>query len=190
MREENARCALSRLLIALDELRARLAPSKYPNLEISDEGHLWFNIDTSIGTIEVIALPFGFKGIEQPSILVSFPCKAEDVSQDFLDRLHQISNSNSNFKLFAGFSTEQEILDAYRQNKHPPLVCSQKFDDILEMKRRDVFFSYLGICISVVGETVSNVEQKTRKILLELEGKVGALPKEVKQLAPLVDVLE
>jgi hypothetical protein len=55
---------LSRLLIAFDELRARLEPSKYPSIEVSDEGHLYFTIDTSMGTIEVIAFPFGFKKVE------------------------------------------------------------------------------------------------------------------------------
>ena len=145
MEEEDAKCALSRLLIAFDELRARLAPSKYPNLEISDEGYLWFNVDTSIGTVEVIALPFGFKVIKHPSILVSLPCKAEDVNLDFLKKLHH------------------------------SLVYTQNFDEILEMKRHDVFFSYLGICFSVISKTVSEVEQAIREILLKLEGKVGVL---------------
>jgi hypothetical protein len=173
--EEDAECAFSRLLIAFDELRARLAPSKYPNLEISDEGHLWFNVETSVGTIEVIALPFGYKEIKHPSLLVSFPCKAEEVNLGFLSKLHQISNSFNGAKLFAGFSTDQKILDAYRQNRHPPLVCSGNFDEILEMKRQGVFFSYLGICFSVIGKTVSEVEQTIREILLKLEGKVGVL---------------
>jgi hypothetical protein len=165
---EDAACALARLLIAFDELRARLAPSKYPNIEISDEGHLCFTIDTSMGTIEVIALPFGFKEIEHPSILVSFPCKAEDVNLDFMNRLHQISNRVSGAKLFAGFSTDQEILDAYGKNEHPPLTCSQNFEEILEMKKPGVFFSYLGIHFSFLGKTVSEVERVIREILLKL----------------------
>jgi hypothetical protein len=177
VKNEDAGYALSRFLIALDELRARLAPSKYPNIEISDEGYLWFNIDTSMGTAEVLALPFGFKPIKPPSLLVSFPRKAEDINLDFLNKLRQISNSISEAKLFAGFSTNQKILAAYRQNKHPPLVCTQDFDEILEMKKRGVFFSYLGICFSVLDKSISEVEQTIRNILLKLEGKVGALPK-------------
>ncbi|MGD8507104.1 MAG: hypothetical protein PVF15_10635 [Candidatus Bathyarchaeota archaeon] len=174
--KEDTGCALSRFLIAFDELRARLAPSRYPNIEISDEGHLWFNVDTSIGAIEVIALPFGFEAIEHPSILVSLPSKAEDVSPDFLKELHRIYNSNRRFKLFAGYSTNQEILFAYRQNEHPPLVHARSFGEIVEMKQHDAFFSYLGICFSVVGEIVSEVEQLIREILLKLEEKASISP--------------
>lgn len=177
VKNEDAGYALSRFLIAFDELRARLAPSKYPNIEISDEGYLWFNIDTSIGTAEVLALPFGFKMIKPPSFLVSFPRKAEDANSDFLNKLCQISDTISEAKLFAGFSTNQEILAAYRQDKHPPLVYTQDFEEILEMKRRRVFFSYLGICFPILGKTISEVEQTIREILLKLEGKVGALPR-------------
>jgi len=162
---EGADHALSRFLIGLDELRARLAPSKYPNIEISDEGYLWFNIDNPIGTVEVLALPFGFKTIEHSSFLVSFPRKAEDVNPDFLNTLFQTSKNINEAKLFAGFSTNQEILAAYRQNKHPPLVCAQDFEEILEMKSRKVFFSYLGICFSVLGKTISEVERIIRNIL-------------------------
>lgn len=177
VREEDAECTLSRFLIACDELRARLAPSKYPNIEISDEGHLWFNIDTSVRTIEVIALPFGYKEIKHPSILVSLPCKAKDISLDFLNKLHQISHSVRGAKLFAGFSTSQEILDAYRQNKHPPLTCAQDFKEIQRIRKLGVFFSYLGICFGVTSKTVLEVEQAIREILLELKGKVGILSK-------------
>lgn len=162
--------ALSRFLIAIDELRARLAPTKYPNIEISDEGYLWFNIDTSIGTAEVLALPFGFRTIKTPSLLVSFPRKAEDVTLDTLNKLRQISESIDEAKLFAGFSTNQEILAVYRQDKHPPLICTQDFEEILEMKGRKVFFSYLGISVSVLGKTISDIEQAIRSILLRLEG--------------------
>jgi len=176
VKDEDAGRALSRFLIAFDELRARLAPSKYPNIEISDEGYFWFNIETSVGTAEVLALPFGFKTIKSSSLLVSFPRKAEDVKLDFLNKLHQISSSISEAKLFAGFSTNQKILAAYQQDKHPPLVFTQNFEETLEMKKRRIFFSYLGICFSVLGKTISETEQIIREILSNLEGKVDALP--------------
>lgn len=35
--KENFECALSRFLIAFEEFRAHLAPSRYPNIEINDE---------------------------------------------------------------------------------------------------------------------------------------------------------
>jgi len=168
MENEDADYDLSRFLVAFDELRARLAPSKYPNIEISDEGYLWFNIDTSIGTAEVLALPFGFKTIKSPSLLVSFPRKAENTRLDFLNKLYKISKGIREAKLLAGFSSNQEILEAYRQDKHPPLACTQNFEEILDMKRRKVFFSYLGICFSVLGKTTSQVEKTVKKILLKL----------------------
>lgn len=162
--EETREESLSRLLIAFDELRARLAPSKYPNIEISDEGHLYFTVDAPIGTIEVITFPFGFKKVEYPSLLVSFPGKAEDVSRDFLNRINKVSKTNKSFELFAGFSTDKEILDAYRRDRHPPLVCSKDFEEILKMKERGVFFSYLGICFSIRGKTIFEAEGMIRSI--------------------------
>jgi hypothetical protein len=152
----------------IDELRARLEPSKYPNIEVSDEGHLYFTIDASMGTIEVIAFSFGFKKVKYPSFLVSLPGKAKDVTSDFLNRLRQISSTRG-FELFAGFSTDKEILDAYGQGGHPPLVCTQDFKEILKMKREGVFFSYLGICFPVRGKTVLEVERMIRRVLSGLE---------------------
>ena len=58
--DDSERGVLTRFLIAIDELRARLNPRDYPNLEISDEGHLWFNVPSPIGTLEVLAFPVGF----------------------------------------------------------------------------------------------------------------------------------
>jgi len=167
--EETTGENLSRFLIALDELRARLAPAKYPNIEVSDEGHLYFTVEASVGTIEVIAFPFGFGKVEWPSFLVSFPGKAEEVSLDFLNRIYKISETNEDFELFAGFSTDGEILDAYRRDRHPPLVCTKNLEEILEMKKEGVFFSYLGICFPMRGKTVSEAEETIRIILSGLE---------------------
>lgn len=146
-----------------------MAPSKYPNLEISDEGQLCFNVENTKGTVEVTGFPFGFNDIMQPSILVSFPGKAEDVPLNFLNKLNKISNGTNKFKLFATFSTDQEILEAYRRDEHPPLTCSQNFKEILEMKKNGVFFSYLGVYFPVLNEPISKVEQTIRKILSKLE---------------------
>ena len=77
VKTEDSESALCRFLIALDELRARLS-LKYPNIEVTDEGYLWFNIDTSKGTVEILAFPFGFKELEGPSIAVSLPREAEE----------------------------------------------------------------------------------------------------------------
>lgn len=166
---ENKWHRLSRFLIAMDELRARLAPSKYPNLEISDEGNLWFNIDTSTGTAEVFAIPFGFELITSPSILVSFPRKAEKVNMRFLRRLDRISKNNKLAELFAGFSTKEETLDAYRKGHQPSLSCTRDLQKITQMKKQNVFFSYLGLHFPVIDQTVFEVESMIRNILVMLE---------------------
>lgn len=46
-----------------------------------------------------------------------------------------------------------------------------RLSEILEMKRKGAFFSYLGVFFSVVDETVSDIEHTIREILLKLEEK-------------------
>lgn len=170
--DEDAGPALERFLIAFDELRARLAPSKYPNIEVSDEGHLWFNVDSLVGVVEVLAFPFGFGGIEAPFFAVSLPRKAEDVDLGLLNRLMKIAGDNE-AQLFANqkTTTVDEILSAYSRNEHPPLGFTSDFDEILSMKVSGVFFSYLGVRFSVAHETVSEIEVKIRNIISRLEQK-------------------
>lgn len=160
---------LCRFLIALDELRARLAPSRYPNVEISDEGYLWFNLETSKGTVEILAFPFGFKEVKEPSIAVSLPRKEEDVDLKLLDKLCQIAESVTGSTTFAGFSTAEETLNAYRQNKHPPLTLLWSLNEMLEKKKKHAFFSYFGLSFSVVEKSISKVERVIRNIVLKLE---------------------
>jgi len=91
---------------------------------------------------------------------------------DFLNILYRISKSTKDFELFAGFSTDKEILDAYQQDRHPPLVCTKDFKEILRMKKETVFFSYLGICFPIRGKTVLEAEGIIESILSRL-GKSG-----------------
>jgi hypothetical protein len=166
---EDGEHGLCRFLIALDELRARLAPSRYPNIEISDEGYLWFNVETSRGTVEILAFPFGFKEIKEPSIAVSIPRKAEEVDPNLVNSLRQIAEGTTELKTFAGFSTSKETLNAYRHNKHPPLALIWSLNKLPEMKKKRLFFNYLGVGFSVVEKSVSETESLIRSILLKLE---------------------
>jgi len=149
----------------------RLAPNRYPNIEISDEGHLWFNIDTPVGTVEVLAFPFGCKEIEALSVAVSLPRKAEDLDQSLLNRLSRVSESMVGVRLFADktAATREEILSAYKRNEHPPLTFTSDVAEILRLKERGVFFSYLGIRFSVLRKTVSEVEHTIKDVLSSLE---------------------
>lgn len=165
VKTEDTEHALCRFLIALDELRARLAPSKYPNIEIADEGYFWFNVDTSKGTVEILAFPFGFKKLKRPSIAVSLPRKAEDAHLDFMKKLCQIADKITGAKAFAGFSTCDEILSAYRQNKHPPLALFWNLNKMLEMRKKGVFFSYIGVIFPVIEKSIFEVENTIRDIL-------------------------
>ncbi len=99
-----------RFLIGFDGLRARLAPHRYPNIEIPDEGCLWFNINTLIGTSEIIAIPFELGGLLAPSLLISFPREAKLVDKDFLNKLQQIKNKFNDVTLFAATFTASERL--------------------------------------------------------------------------------
>jgi hypothetical protein len=166
--EEDGESTLCRFLIALDELRARLAPGKYPNIEISDEGYLYFNVDTPEGPAEVLALPFGLRSSE-PALAVSFPRRAEEVEQAFLGKLHRVANEVPGAEVFAGFSPNEETLAAYKQNQHPPLTLAFEIEEMLKLKERGVFFSYLGIKLPVAGRKLREVERTIKEILSELE---------------------
>jgi len=170
---EDIPVALSRFLTAFEELRVRLAPLKYPNLEISDEGYLWFNIDASIGTVEVLAFPFGFEELKEPFIAVSTPSKAEDIKPNALERLLKTSNEVTEALLFANKSglSVLEILSAYKRDQHPALAFTSDFEEILSLKNKGAFFSYLGVRFRVSGKTVSEVEHMIRNIVSRLEGK-------------------
>lgn len=171
---ESVKYSLPRFLIGFEELRVRLAPSRYPNIEISDEGHLWFNIETSSGIVEILAFPFGFKEIAAPFILVSFPRKAEDADLNFLKKLSEISINIVGTQLLAErtATTKDEILSAYKRNRHPRLTFTSNFDEILQLKKRGVFFSYLGARFLVLGKTVSEVERTIRGIISSLDLRI------------------
>lgn len=168
---EDANPCLSRFPTAFEELRARLAPSKYPNLEISDEGYLWFNIDSSMGTIEVLAFPFGYRNVKPPFVAVSIPRKAEDLGLHTLEKLRNIQREIGEAQLIADkrCSSREEILAAYKRDEHSQLVFTSDFDEILLLKKKSVFFSYLGVRFPVAQKTVSEVENTVRDIVLRLE---------------------
>jgi hypothetical protein len=168
---EDANLCLSRFLTAFEELRARLAPSKYPNLEISDEGYLWFNIDSSIGIIEVMAFPFGYGDVKTPFVAVSVPRKAEDLELHTLEKLRNIQREIKDAQLFADkrCASKEEILAAYKRDEHSQLIFTSDFDDILLLRRKGVFFSYLGVRFSVAQKAVSGAEGTIRDIVLRLE---------------------
>jgi len=170
---EDAGLALSRFLSGFEELRPRLAPSKYPNLEISDEGYLWFNKDASIGTVEVMVFPFGSNDMKAPFIAVSVPRKAEDIELGLLERLRKASAEITGVQLFAsrGGTATHEILAAYKRDQHPPLTFTSDFDEILDLREKGAFFPYLGVRFSVSDRTVLQIESMIRNIVSAFEGK-------------------
>jgi len=170
---EDANRCLSRFLTAFEELRARLAPSKYPNLEISDEGYLWFNIDSSMGAIEVLAFPFGYSDVKTPFVAVSIPRKAEDLGLHTLEKLRSIQREIGEAQLFADkkCASRDGILAAYKRDEHSQLVFTSDFDEILLLEKKGVFFSYLGVRFPVAQKTVSETENTINDIVLRLESR-------------------
>jgi len=170
---EGTDLALSRFLIGFEELRVRLAPSKYPNLEISDEGYLWFNVDSHVGTVEVLAFPHGFREAKAPFIVVSIPRKAEDLELRLVDKLRDISSHVDRAQLFADKAEADrvEILASFKRDQHSRLAFTSDYDEILRLKSEGVFFSYFGIQLPILDETVSQVELVIRNIVSEIEAK-------------------
>jgi len=149
---ESVREGLARLLIAVDELRARLNPVKYPNLEISDEGHLWFNVPSSIGNLEVVVFPNGFEDLSGPALALSFPHRPNDTGSRFVDVLAAAQNrlpDLENLVLFAAHASKEESLKAYREGRHTSLHVLLGKEEILDHCSREVFFNYCGLYLPV-----------------------------------------
>jgi hypothetical protein len=166
MADEDSERALSRFLIAFEELRVRLAPFRYPNIEITDEGYLWFNADTSTNAIEVLAFPFGFQEFNSPSIAVSLPRRAEEVNSNLLDKLHRIADNINGGSVIAWQSDAvSEILHAFKHNEHPQLALVTTVDETPEVQRKAGFFGYLGVLFPVTKSKLADVERTIKEII-------------------------
>lgn len=160
--------ALARLLIGVDELRARLNPDRYPNLEISDEGHLWFNVLSSIGKLEVVAFPNGFADLPGPALALSFPHRPSDTGSRFLDALVAVKNRLSDSEklvLFAAHASEEESLKAYGEGRLPPLHVLLGKEEILDHYSKMVFFNYCGLYLPVGQADVTTAETWIKEVV-------------------------
>lgn len=166
---ESRRQSLARLLIALDELRARLSPRAYPNLEISDEGHLWFNVSCSGRTWEVFALPEGIDHLPRPALILSLPHRPGELGEDLAQLLATIGSAVEDAELLAAFAPRKESLDAYAQNRLPPLHLLTGAEAIKAASKEAKFFSYFGLLLPVVGLHVLAAESRIRALLSRLE---------------------
>lgn len=160
---------LTRFLIGVDELRARLTPGVYPNLEISDEGYLWFNVPSSIGTVEIFGLPFGLGSLSGPSLALSIPHNPRDRDIDFTEVFHKIATELDDVCLFAAYATLEKTLGAYVENRLPELHFLKGKVQILNMREKVGFYCYFGLSFSAENLTVLSAEKKIREILSHLE---------------------
>ena len=171
--------AASRFLIAIDELRARLNPDDYPNLEISDEGFLWFNVRSTVGTLEVFAMPRGFAARRQPALALSFPHRPSELGPRLLrrwDRHVAGSPPNRDAAPFAAWVGQSESLAAYTGRKGPPLEVLWGEEEITRRYAEVPFFNYFGFFLPVTGMDVSAAERFVRKILSVLEAGDDSAP--------------
>jgi len=162
---EPSRYALARLLVAFEELRVRLNPKAYPNLELSDEGYLWFNVDSPPGNWEVLALPFGLGDLEGPALAVSFPHRPQDLGRAFPETLFGSRPLDANWTPFAAFSTREEILTAYEKGVLPALHLLTGKERLLAEHGRVDFWCYFGVYIPIAQLAVQDVERSIRQIL-------------------------
>lgn len=167
--DEPSQLTLARFLIAMDELRARLSPDRYPNLEISDEGHLWFNVASSHGAWEVLAFPFGVGDLPGPALAVSFPHEPLDRGADLMEALAKVLESRAGWILFAADSSREEILEAYAQGRLPPLRLITGKEQLLAVYAQERFWSYFGLYMPVEDLMVKDAEQAIRLVLAAVE---------------------
>ncbi|MGC1121106.1 MAG: hypothetical protein WBA22_08425 [Candidatus Methanofastidiosia archaeon] len=163
---------LTRFLIGIDELRARLTPGVYPNLEISDEGYLWFNVPSSVGKVEVFALPFGLGPLPGPALALSVPHNPKDREMDFTEVFHRIATGLDDACLFAAYATLEKTLGAYLENRLPELYFLKGKVEILNMREKVDFYCYFGLWFSAKNLTVLSAEKTIREILSRLESSV------------------
>jgi hypothetical protein len=168
---EPSQRALARFLIAMDELRARLSPDRYPNLEVSDEGYLWFNVASFPGTWEVLAFPFGLGDLPGPALAVSFPHEPLDWGADLVETLAKVLPSGAGWILFAASSSREEILEAYAHGCLPPLRLVRERERLLAVYTREMFWSYFGLYIPAGELTVGDAEQAIRLVLAAVEAR-------------------
>ena len=170
---ESAQAYLARLLIAMEELRVRLNPRTYPNLEVSDEGHLWFNLPSPVGSWEIFVLPEGLGELPGPALALSFPHQPADLGQDLLPILERIGSTHSDLCLFAAHIRRSEILKAYAQDHQPPLRLLVGMAEILANRDGVRFFSYFGLYYPVAGLDIVTAETVLRDVLSQLERKMN-----------------
>lgn len=166
---ELAQEALARLFIAFEELRVRLNPQQYPNLELSDEGSLWFNVPTAMGTWEVFVLPEGMGNLPAPALALSFPHRPADLKCDLLELLLNAASDAEGLLLFAGYTSTPELLAAYREDRLPPLCLLEGKQEILAARDQVDFFPYFGLYFPMGQHDVLAVENQMRKVLSRLE---------------------
>ncbi len=157
--------ALARFLIGFEELRARLNPQAYPNLELSDEGHLWFNVVSLPSTWEVLAFPFGLGDLPGPALAVSFPHRPSGAGAAVLERLVQAVLSDAGSIVFAAHSSREEILEAYGNIGLPPLHLLLGKERVLAAYWQREFWSYCGVYLPVGEQAVGDAERAIRRVL-------------------------
>jgi hypothetical protein len=163
---ESAQGALARFFIGVEELRARLNPQQYPNLELSDEGHLWFNVPSALGNWEVLALPYGLADLPGPALLLSFPHRPDERGKDLLAALEAAGAGSI---LLAAFASTGETLQAFAANRLPPLHLLRGREEIGAGYDLADFFGYFGLYVPVAQLTVQAAEELLRGAVARLE---------------------
>ena len=164
---------LARFFIAIDELRARLNPGTYPNLEISDEGYLWFNIPSSLGMLEIFALPYGLGPFPECALALSFPHDPEDMKVNLAGILSEIAKEFSDVHFIAAYASAKEIMKAYNAGRLPELHFLKEIENISTTGEKVYFFSYFGLWFSVRERDVLKAETLIREILSHIEKSVA-----------------
>lgn len=169
---ESPRNFLARFLIAVDELRARLNPGVYPNLEISDEGHVWFNMPSPLGLLEVFAFPYEFEYFSAPGLALSLPHNPENTKVDLAEIFCEIAINSSDMHVFAAYASAQETIKAYSENKLPELHFLKGKREISDYRDEVDFFNYSGLWFSVKERNVLSVEIFIKEVLSYIEKSV------------------
>lgn len=162
---EPSQDALQRLLIGMDELRARLNPAVYPYLELSDEGHLSFNVPSPLGSWEILAFPFGLGELPGPALAVSFSHRPREARGPVLEALVKAVPSGADWIIFAAFSSREEILAAYAQDRLPPLHVVVGEEQVRSAHEQVELLTYLGVYLSGAALTVQEAERSIRQVL-------------------------
>ncbi len=117
-------------------------------------------------------MPEGIDGLPGPALALSLPYNSKDTGKNFIEALCQAASTIPEMRVFGGYASTQQILEAYSENRLPHMHLLEGKDEILVMSNEVNFFSYCGFYYSVKTLSVLAAETMTKRAVSFVEARV------------------